>query len=126
MQINWRRAIVATLIARGVGIALLIVVVALFAPPENQEAQEFAREMAARIGPVAGFLLCIAGGWWTARTAPIADRIPNGALMGVMAAAFDVALSFTFGGGFALLLVLANAGRIFAGALGGWMATREG
>lgn len=126
MQINWRRAIAATLIARGVGIALLIVVVALFAPPGNQATQEFAREMAARIGPVAAFLLCIVGGWWTAKTAPLADRIPNGALMGVMAAAFDVLLSFAFGGGFAPLMIFANVGRVFAGALGGWMATREG
>ncbi|MXO59333.1 hypothetical protein GRI89_07235 [Altererythrobacter salegens] len=126
MQINWRRAIVATLFAEAAGIVALMAIVAVFGPSGWKEATPFAQQMGALVGPVSGFLLCMIGGWWTGRLAPPDQRVKNGLAMGCIAAAFDIALSFALGGGLVGLLVVSNIGRIVAGTLGGWLGMREG
>jgi hypothetical protein len=124
MRIKWGRAIVATLAAEVLGVLALIVLVAIFGPPGFEEATPFAEQLGAYVGPISGFTLCMIGGWWTARAALPADKIANGAAMGMIAAALDIALSFALGGHFVPLLVYSNVGRIVAGTLGGWLATR--
>lgn len=126
MRINWRRAIVATLFAEAAGILVLMAIVAAFGPPGWQEATPYAQQMGMRVGPIAGFVFCMIGGWWTGKVSPPEDRVANGAAMGVIAAMFDVALSFAFGGSLVPLLIYSNIGRIVAGTLGGWLGMREG
>ena len=124
MRIKWGRAIMATLAAEVLGVLALIVLVAIFGPPGFKEATPFAERLGAYVGPISGFTLCMIGGWWTARAALPADKVVNGAAMGMIAAALDLALSFALGGHFMPLLAYSNVGRIISGTLGGWLATR--
>lgn len=125
-RIQWPRAIAATLIAEAVGVIALIALVAAFGPPGFEEATPFAQRLGTYVGPISGFVLCLIGGWWTAKAAAVPDRVVNGAAMGVTAAVLDIGLSFALGGHFVPLLAYSNIGRIVAGTLGGWLASREG
>jgi len=125
-RIKWGRAIAATLVAEALGMIALIALVAAFGPPGFEEATPFAARLGAYVGPISGFLLCMIGGWWTAKAAAVPDRVVNGVAMGLTAAALDIGLSFALGGHFVPLLAYSNIGRVAAGTLGGWLASREG
>ena len=126
MRINWGRAITAAVVTKLLAVLVLAAIVAAFGPQDSKEAMAYTQQMGARVGPIAGFLFCIFGGWWTAKTAAVPDRVANGATMGVISAVLDIVLTLAFGGTIALLLVFSSVGRIFAGALGGWLSARDG
>ena len=76
------------------------------------------------VGPAAGFLFCLLGGWWVARRLD-SDQGWNGLALGLTAAALDVMLLTFAGAPFAWVFVLSTAGRIVGGYLGGGFAQKR-
>ncbi len=122
MKLAFARIALAAVVAEIVGIATLVALVAAFGP-SGAEAQRYAEQLGAYVGPISGLLLCFAGGWWVARTqsAPVA----NGVALGVAAAALDLGLALALGAAVGPILILSNFGRVAAGTLGGVKAARS-
>jgi putative Mn2+ efflux pump MntP len=76
------------------------------------------------VGPTAGLLFCLLGGWWVARRLD-SDRERNARAVGLSVAALDVGLLVYAGAPFAWFFVLSTAGRIAGGYLGGGLARRR-
>jgi apolipoprotein N-acyltransferase len=76
------------------------------------------------VGPIAGFLFCLLGGWWVARPLD-SDQEWNGVALGLLVTTLDVALLTYAGAPFAWVFVLSTAGRIVAGYLGGELARKR-
>jgi hypothetical protein len=124
MRIRWRRIIAAAVVAEVATIAILVLLVAVFGPSDAVAAEGYAVQLGQWVGPIGGATLCLLGGFWAARSS--STRRPlHGLLVGVAAAGIDVALLLASGASFQLLFVASNVGRVLAGALGGWAATRR-
>jgi hypothetical protein len=108
----------AGLAAEAIPILLLIGMVALFGPREPVAAQAYAEKMGRWVGPIAGTLACLAGARWASRDRPLFQ----GATVGLIAAAIDIALLVVSGAAFQWLFVLSNLGRVLAGLAGGALA----
>ncbi|HZL94802.1 MAG TPA: hypothetical protein VFB99_14195 [Vicinamibacterales bacterium] len=74
--------------------------------------------------PLAGFLLCVLGGWWVARCAHTAHE-RNGVVLGGAVAGIDLVLLVASGAPFGLLMVSSVASRIVGGYAGGVIARRR-
>lgn len=102
-------------------VLVLVLIISLFGPAEPVAAQAYAERLGYWVGPIAGFTLCLGGGWLVAR--PLQERqVRRGALLGTMVAAIDVAILVAGGAAFQPIFALSNVGRIAAGALGGLLA----
>lgn len=123
MKVRIARTLVTALIVEILAIATLVVAVALFGPSEAEAAQEWAAETGRWLGPVAGFILCLFGGWFVARGAA-SDHVVHGLFLGAVVAAIDIGLLIAGGSGFEMVFVVSNVGRMVAGAIGGWLAGR--
>lgn len=124
MKVRIARTLVTALIVETLAIATLVVAVALFGPAEADAAQEWAGEVGRWLGPVAGVVFCVFGGWFVASGAA-ADHVVHGLLLGAVVAAIDIGLLLAGGAEFEALFVISNVGRVIAGALGGWLAGRS-
>jgi hypothetical protein len=124
MAIRFGSIALAAVAAEVTGVLVLVVLVALFGPPGLEAAQPFAERLGAWVGPLSGFTLCLAAGYWVARGAG-PDAVRNGVALGMAAAALDLATAFALGAGPELLLLVSNAGRVAGGALGGGLALRR-
>lgn len=117
-----RMALLAVAI-EATAVLILVLVVAVFGPAEPAAAEAYAQRLGYWVGPIAGFILCLGGGWLVAR--PLQERqVQRGALLGTMVAAIDVAILVAGGATFQPIFVLSNLGRIVAGSLGGLSASR--
>ena len=123
MKIQIGRTLLTAFVVEVLAIVVLVIAVALFGPQDVEAAQAWAAEAGRWLGPLAGFLFCIAGGWFVARTA-LTDRVMHGLALGATVALIDVALLVAGGSGFEMVFLLSNLGRVLAGAIGGWLATR--
>lgn len=128
MGIRWGHALPVVVIAEALRVIILAVLVAIFGPRHWDASIEFAIALGAWVGPIAGFVLTLAGGWLVARGAAPGDRLKNGVVLGLMAALFDIAVAYILLGSqvMPVPLLLANLGRLVAGSLGGWLASRTG
>jgi hypothetical protein len=125
MRIHWARIIVAAVVAEVATIAILVLLVFVSGPSDAVAAEHYAGQLGRWVGPLGGTTLCFLGGLWVARSS--STRLPlQGLLVGVAAAAIDIALLLASGASFQLLFVASNLGRVVAGGLGGWAATRRG
>lgn len=124
MKIQIARTLVTALVAEILAIAVLVVAVALFGPSDAQAAQEWAGETGRWLGPVAGFVFCLLGGWFVARSAD-SDHVVHGLLLGAVVATIDVGLLLAGGAEFETVFLLSNTGRLVAGTAGGWWAGRS-
>ena len=124
MKVRIARTLVTALVVEILAIATLVVAVALFGPSEAEAAQEWAGQTGRWLGPVAGFIFCVFGGWFVARGAA-AEHVVHGLLLGAVVAAIDIGLLLAGGSEFETVFVLSNVGRLIAGALGGWLAGRS-
>lgn len=71
MRLRTGRIAIAAIAAELLGVLALVVLVTIFGPSGGFEAaQLFAERLGAWVGPISGFLLCLAGGYWVARGAP--------------------------------------------------------
>jgi len=124
MRISLGRVVVAVIAAELLGVLALVAVVALFGPANAADAQTYAERMGLWIGPSSGFVLCAIGGWWVGRSV-VNDRVMHGLVLGVLAAALDIALLLAAGASVTLVPAMSNVGRIAAGTLGGWLANYQ-
>ena len=123
MKLLWGRIAIAALVAEVLGIAALAILVFIFGPGGWEASMPFAQRLGAWVGPISGFVLCLGGGYWVARSARDA-RIANGAAMGVAGAILDLTIALGGGGALSVLLMGSNAGRVVGGSIGGWLASR--
>jgi len=123
MGIRWGRIIVAGVTVEAAAIAVLVVIVALFGPRDATGAQDYAKRLGQWVGPIGGAMLCFVGGVWVARTS-CSSRVLHGILVGTATAVIDAALLLASGVPFQLLFVASNIGKMLAGGLGGWAASR--
>ena len=123
MSIKAGRILVVAVAVEALAIIGLVIVVALLGPLDPDAARAYAQETGYWFGPSAGFVLCIAGGWFVARRLT-EGQILNGLVLGAAVAAIDVALIIASGAPFQFIFVVSNVGRIVAGTIGGWIASR--
>lgn len=121
MNLHYVKIILAGLATEVLAIATLVLIVALLGPGERAADQAFAESIGYWVGPIAGFVFCLAAGFWVAKSAGTL-RIQHGLLVGVVAAAIDVVLLMASSPPFSMVFVVSNIGRIVAGTLGGWLA----
>jgi hypothetical protein len=124
MSLRWGRIAVAVVSAEILGVAILALLVTMFGPPGFAAAVPFAERLGAWVGPISGFVLCLLGGYWVARSAS-SQRLQNGVAVGVCAALLDIVVGFALGAGISMLLVLSNIGRIVGATIGGWLSSRR-
>ncbi len=124
MQIRWVRILVGAVAAEAVAIFVLVVLVAILGPRDPNGAQAYAERLGRFVGPFAGAVFGVIGGYLVARGAT-GNRILQGALFGLFFALVDVALLIAGQAPFAWLFVISNAGRIIGGTVGGAIAERE-
>ena len=124
-QMRWGWIVGVAVAAEILGVLVLVALVAAFGPPGFEAATPFAQRLGQWVGPISGFVLCGAGGYWVARGA-IEARIANGVGVGIAGAVLDLATGFALGGTLNLLATVSNLGRVIGGTLGGWLATRAG
>jgi hypothetical protein len=122
------RIVVAVILAELLPILALVAIVFVYGAvrqPESLSPAEFAPRAGNWVGPIGGFLATLLFAWWAARRVQT-QRLGHGIAVGVGTALLDLGLGLLLGGVGANppLFFLSNGGRIVAGALGGWMATR--
>jgi hypothetical protein len=122
MGLRWGRILVAAIAVEIAAIVLLVVVVAAVGPKEPEAAAAYAQWLGQWLGPLAGTVGCFLGGWWASR-GMTDHHVVQGTMVGVVAAAIDVALLLAGGASFRLLFVASNLARVLAGAVGGWTAS---
>ena len=88
-----------------------------------EAAQPFAERLGRWVGPMSGFVLCLAGGYWVAKSS-VEQRVAHGVTVGIAGAVIDLAIAGLLGAGLPLLLIVSNLGRVFGGTTGGWLASR--
>ena len=124
MKLRLGRIAITAVLAEVLGVLALVVLVALFGPPGFEAAKPFAERLGAWVGPVSGFVLCVAGGYWVAKGAG-PYYLGNGVAVGLAAALVDVASAVALGASFHVLLLVSNVGRVLGGLLGGLLAARS-
>ena len=124
MQIRWVRILVGAVAAEAVAIFVLVVLVAILGPRDPNGAQAYAERLGRFVGPFAGAVFGVIGGYLVARGGT-GNRILQGALFGLFFALVDVALLIAGQAPFAWLFVISNAGRIIGGTVGGAIAERK-
>jgi hypothetical protein len=125
---NVTRILIAVVLAEQLPILLLVAIVFVYGAirrAESMSPEAFAPLAGNWVGPIGGFVATGLFAWWTARRAP-ARKIAHGTAVGVGTALLDLGLGFALtGGSMQPLLFISNGGRILAGLLGGWVATRQ-
>jgi hypothetical protein len=124
VKLRFGRIALAAVLAEVLGVLALVVLVATFGPSEFKAAQPFAERLGVWVGPLSGFLLCTAGGYWVARSGR-PYYLENGIAMGLAGAFVDAASAVALGASFHILLVISNLGRVAGGFLGGLLASRS-
>lgn len=121
--IHWRRVIVSVLLGEAIPILVLVLLVAVLGPSETGQAELFARQAGAWVGPIAGAVtLFILAYWAGARSSrPVAQ----GALIGILVGLIDFGILFSAGESFALLFAVSNGGKVLAAVAGGWFALKS-
>lgn len=117
-----RMALLAVAI-EALAVVILMLIVALLGPSDSVAAQAYAERLGYWVGPIAGFVLCLGGGWLVARRMT-SGHIRRGLLLGTLVAAIDVAILVAGGAAFQLIFAFSNLGRLVAGSLGGLLARR--
>ena len=124
MPLRIGRIIMLAVAIEALSILALVVLVALLGPSDPAAAQVYAERLGYWVGPIAGFVLCAVGGWLVARSLT-AHHVLNGLVLGAVVAAIDIALLLAASAEFQPVFALSNAGRVVAGSLGGWVASRS-
>ena len=102
-------------------VLLLVLLVAALGPADPAAAQALAERLGYWFGPIAGFFLCLGGGWLVARRLT-EGHVLRGLVLGAMVASIDIAILVASGATFQPMLVFSNLGRLVAGSLGGFVA----
>ena len=125
MHIRPGRILVVAILAETLAVLTLVLAVALFGPSEPSAAQAYAERIGLWVGPIAGFLFTMAGGWWVAKNLAN-SQVRSGFVLGVVVAIIDISILLLSGAEFLPIFAISNIGRVIAGSLGGWLASRYG
>jgi hypothetical protein len=125
MQLRLGRIIAAAIAVEVLAILVLVLLVALVGPADQAAAEAYAERLGYWVGPIAGFVLCLVGGWWVAKRLS-ASHMVNGLALGVTVAVIDIVVLFASGAEFHPIFAVSNIGRVVAGTIGGWLAGRSG
>ena len=125
MQLRVGRIILTAIAVEVLAVLVLVMLVVLFGPSDPTAAEAYAERLGYWVGPIAGFLLCLLGGWWVAKGLS-GSHVLNGLVLGATVAAIDIAILLVSGAEFHPVFAVSNIGRVVAGSLGGWFAGRSG
>ena len=130
-KFRWMRVLVAIVVAELLPILLLVAIVMVYAfvsdqtQPDSMTPDEFAPIAGNWVGPIGGFIATMCLSWWAARVVP-KRAISHAFAVGMGTAMFDFSLAMLIGGGeISPLLAFSNGGRILAGFLGGFVASKQ-
>ena len=124
MPVKIGRLLFTAIADEAIAIIGLVLVVALLGPSDPDAARGYAERVGYWFGPAAGFVPCIVGGWFVARR--MSDRqILNGLALDAAVAAIDIALIVVSGAALQVIFVVSSIGRMIAGTIGGWLASRR-
>jgi hypothetical protein len=119
---RWVRCLIAAVLAELAAIVVLVLVVAVLAPRDPAAAQAYAEGLGRFVGPIAGALFGILGGYFVAR--PLrAAHLRHGAFFGILFALIDLVLLAVSQAPFESLFVVSNVGRVIGGILGARLAS---
>jgi|SRR5688572_24488067 len=121
MKIRWMRLIAGAIAAEVLAILILILLVAIFGPRDQAQAQAYAQKLGLWVGPLAGLVLSFLGALWVSRELA-SGRLLHGFLFGLVYALVDVALLVVAQAPFAWLFVASDGGKVLAGLAGGLLA----
>jgi len=124
MQIRVARIVITAVAAEVLTVLVLVLLVVLFGPSDTDAAQTYAERLGYWVGPIAGFALCLLGGFWVARGLHAA-HVLNGLILGLVVAGIDVGILVASGAAFQSIFAVSNIGRVIAGTIGGWIARRS-
>lgn len=121
---RWIRILLRAAAAEAAAILALVALVAIFGPEDPDGAQVYAERLGRFVGPFAGAVFGVIGGYLVSRCAT-ANRVLHGTLFGLLFAIIDGAVLIAGHASFEWLFVISNAGRIIGGAIGGAIASRN-
>ncbi len=124
-RLKWIRTVAAVFAAEALPILALVSVVTVYSfvrKPDSMTPQQFAPVAGSWVGPIGGFLATWLFAYWGAKCNPQAP-LQQGIAVGVGTALVDLAIGIP-AGGFGILIIVSNAGRLLAGYLGGWLAAK--
>ena len=130
-KFKFLRVVLAVAAAEAIPVVLLIIVVVIYSAlgfadqPNGLSPEEFAPVAGTWVGPIGGFVATLLCAMWAARGSHD-QPILHGAAVGVGTAMLDlgIALLVSTDAGVPLILIVSNAGRIVAGSVGGYFASR--
>jgi hypothetical protein len=120
MDIRWLRIILAGFIAEALPIVTLVILVAIFGPPDQAGAEEFATRLGSFVGPIGGAFFALLLAFWGAHGVK-SRLVLHGLLVGLFAAVLDASILVASAAPFRWIFVLSGIGRIVAGLLGGYL-----
>ena len=116
--------ILTAIAAEVTAILILVLIVAIFGPRDQAQAQVFAEKHGQWVGPLAGVVLSFLGALWVCRGLT-SGHLLHGFLFGLIYALIDAALIVAAQAPFMWLFVASDAGKFFAGIAGGWAAAKQ-
>ncbi len=124
MSVKVGRILIVAVAAEVAAVLILVLAVAIFGPRDPEGAAQYAQSLGMWLGPIAGFVMCVIGGWFVSKN--LAEKhVLNGFVLGAAVAAIDVTILVAGGAEFQMVFVVSNIGRVVAGTLGGWLASRS-
>ena len=124
MEIKYLQLVVAALAIEIISVLVLVIMVAIFGPPDPAQAQAFAADLGYWVGPIAGFIFSFLGAYVITKNLS-RSRIPNGILLGLLVAIVDVSILVGSDRGFEMIFLVSSTGRLVAGTLGAYVAERQ-
>jgi hypothetical protein len=119
---RWLRCLIAAVLAEVAAIATLVLIVAVLGPRDPAAAQAYAEGLGRFVGPIAGVLFGVIGGYLVARPLRTA-HLKHGAFFGILFALTDIALLGLSQAPFEPIFILSNVGRFVGGILGARLAS---
>lgn len=115
--------ILGPIAAEVTAILILVLIVAIFGPRDQTQAQAYAEKHGQWVGPLAGVVLSFLGALWVSRGLT-SGHLLHGTLFGAIYAVIDAALIVAAQAPFAWLFVASDAGKLLAGIAGGLVAAK--
>ena len=124
MRIRWIKLISGAIAAEVLAILILVLLVAIFGPRDQAQAQAYAEKLGVWVGPLAGIVLSFLGALWVSRGLT-SGHLLHGTLFGFFYTLVDVALIVAAQAPFMWLFVASEGGKLLAGIAGGMVAARS-
>jgi hypothetical protein len=116
--------ITGAILAEVAAILILILIVAIFGPRDQAQAQAYAEKHGQWVGPLAGVILSFLGALWVNRGLT-SGHLLHGFLFGLIYALVDIVLLVAAQAPFMWLFVASDGGKVLAGIAGGLIAARS-